>query len=254
SLLAHGADPNARSSYTNQTCYESALLAGHSEAVQILLEHGASAVPLAGRDAFFAACARHDAAEAPRLLQGHREYLEHAQPLIDAASAGRRDTVELLLKLGMDPNREGVHGHRALHVAAADLSMCELLRAYGADPRSRCFGGTVQGWAQHAGNLHAARHHAEHSRSLLDAAASGHVALARELLEADPQCVREQSPGGDTALHELPADEDAAQQLIALLLAAGADSAARNRARQTPAEKLEARGLDQIADLLESAR
>lgn len=252
SLLSHGADPNSRSTYTGKTCVQAALMAGHAEIAELLLQHGARHEPLTGLDAFVAACARNDASEAERLLEGHREYLARAQPLIDAASAGKHATVELLLKLGMDPNGEGVHGHRALHVACERLPICELLLKHGADPRSRCFGGTVEGWARHAGNLEAARFHAAQSRSLIDAVSSGHVVLARELLDADPSCVNERSPNGDSALHELPDELERAEQLITLLVSRGADPSVKNKARQTPTQKLESRGLDQIADLLEA--
>ena len=180
----------------------------------------------------------------------HRKYLKFCQPLIDAAESGNLGMLELLLQMGMDANGQGVHGHRALHVASKNRPACEILLRYGADPRSRCFGGTVTGWARHGGDLATARFHAEHSRSLLDAAVSGHVALARELLASDPSCVRERSPTGETPLHLLPEDRDSAESLTALLLAHGADRQARNRAGQTAAEALEARGLDEQADLL----
>jgi hypothetical protein len=98
-----------------------------------------------------------------------------------------------------------------------------------------------------------ARYHAERSRLLQDAVASGHVELARTLLAEQPQCIAERSPTtGDSVLHRLPADGERAQALIGLLLAAGADPRARNRAGQTAAEALEARGLDEIADLFAS--
>ncbi|HKP57698.1 MAG TPA: ankyrin repeat domain-containing protein [Polyangiales bacterium] len=251
-LLEHGADPNARSTYTGKSCYQTALLGGETAIAALLLEHGARAEPLTGRDAFVAACARNDDLEARRLLEGHPDYLQVHQPLIDAAQSGKLDYAALLLRLGMDPNGRGVHGHHALHVSCEQRAMSELLLQHGADPRSRCFGGSVTGWALHARDLDSARYHAERSRSLLDAAASGHVALARELLAADPACVQERSPNGDTALHELPDELDAAVEVVSLLLAHGADPQARNQAGQTPAEKLEARGLPEHADLIEA--
>jgi ankyrin repeat protein len=87
----------------------------------------------------------------------------------------------------------------------------------------------------------------------LDAAASGNVALARALIEADPGCLNERSPSGNTPLHELVHEYDAASELITLLLANGADPRALNDAGQTPAQRLEALGLDEIADVLEAS-
>jgi uncharacterized protein len=252
-LLDHGADPNARSTYTGKSCYHAALLSGQAEIAALLLEYGARAEPLEGRDAFIAACARNAAHDAERLLAGHPQYLKICEPLIDAAQNGKLEMAELLLRLGMDPNGLGVHGHRALHVSCQKRAMSELLLRHGADPRSRCFGGSVTGWARHAGDLASARYHAERSRSLLDAAVSGHVELARELLATDPGCVQERSPSGDTALHELPDELEQAQELIPLLLAHGADPHAKNQAGQTPAQKLEVRGLPEHADLLETS-
>lgn len=251
SLLARGADPNARSKYNGRSCYQLAVVSGHMEIATLLVEHGAAVDPPEGRAAFIAACARNDAAEAKRLLEGHRAYLEHAQPLIDAASAGRADVVALFLELGVDPNGLGIHGHRALHVGCSHRAVTDVLFRYGADPRSRCFGGTVTGWARHHGDSELARHYAEKSRSLLDAAASGHVILARELIASEPTCLNERSPSGNGPLHEISDDFERAAELIELLLRAGADPTARNAAGQTPAERLEALGLDEIADLVE---
>lgn len=254
-LLEHGADPNARSTYDGHTSYKTALIAGALEVAAALRDHGAQVDDaLVGRDAFLAALARGDTEEAEQLLVGHREYLESAQPLIDAAGGGDHETVELLLKWGMDPNGLGIHGHRALHVGHQHREVTDLLFAYGADPRSRCFGGSVQNWARLGGDLENARYYAQRSRTLIDAVASGHILLAQQLLAADPACVHERGPSGDSALHELPEDVERATELITLLLAAGADPELKNDGGQTPAEKLEALGLDEVADALDAAR
>jgi len=79
---------------------------------------------------------------------------------------------------------------------------------------------------------------------------SAHVELVRELLAEQPARAGERDLSGDTPLHMLPADGERAEPLIALLLAHGADPALRNDAGQTPGQKLDARGLDEIADLL----
>jgi ankyrin repeat protein len=253
SLLDHGANPNARSTYNGRSCYQAALIAGQTEIAALLVERGATPEPLTGRDAFVGACARNDATQAERLLENHRDYLDSAQPLIDAARPGNVAMVALLLKLGMNPNGEGIHGHRALHVGCKHRAVTDVLFAYGADPRSRCFGGTVAGWARHHGKPDDARYYAERSRSLLDAAMSGHVELARELLATDPTCLNERSPSGNGPLHELTDDFARASELIALLLASGADPNVKNQAGETPAQRLESLGLEEIADLLEAS-
>jgi ankyrin repeat protein len=99
-----------------------------------------------------------------------------------------------------------------------------------------------------------ARFHAEQSGSLLDAARSGHVALARELLARDPASSAERSPDGNGPLHELTDDVSLAEPLVGLLLAHGADPELENDRGQTPAQRLEERGADEVADLLETMR
>ena len=98
--------------------------------------------------------------------------------------------------------------------------------------------------------MESARVHAQKSRLLLDAVASGHVALAKELLELDPTHIAERTPWGDTVLHVLPEDPECAQSLVGLLLAHGADPKATNDDGKTAAQKLDAAGLDPIAELL----
>ena len=124
-LLDHGADPNATSTYDGKSCYRLALLAGRPDVATVLLGRGARPEPVEGRDAFVAACMRLERAVAARLLDGHPEYLAIVDPLIYAAGQGNTAVVRLLLELGMDPNREGQHGHRALHNACGDRETTE---------------------------------------------------------------------------------------------------------------------------------
>lgn len=249
-LLEHGADPNARSSYDDKSCYEAAEIAGDRAVAGVLLELGATRRELQGADAFVSACMRGDEAEARRVV--HPDYLGSSEPLIEAARRGNRVGVRLLLELGMDPNRPGKHGHLALHVSTASRELLELVLAHGADPRARCFSGSAPGWALHGGHLDNARFLAERSRSLLDAVATGQLALARELLEADPRALDERSPGGNGPLCFLPAEPEVARPLLELLIARGADAQQKNDEGLTPAQVLEAQGKDAIADLLEA--
>jgi ankyrin repeat protein len=66
--------------------------------------------------------------------------------------------------------------------------------------------------------------------------------------------VGERTPSGNTALHLLPEDPALAGALAHLLLAAGADATATNEKGQTPEQRLEERGLDEIADLVLAGR
>jgi len=251
-LLEHGADPDARSIYDGKTCYQRALLHGDREGVELLLRYGATATELEGPDAFVAAVRAGDRERAARCLREHPEYRQIGDPLCEAAQRGETAVVRSLLELGVDPNAPSRHGHRALHNACEHAEIARLLLQHGADARARAFGGTACDWAWHAGNAAMARFHAERSRSLLDAARSGHLALARELLAEDPACVAERSPTGNGPLHELTGDASLAEPLIAELLAHGVDPAATNDAGQTAAQRLDAMGADEVADLLEA--
>jgi uncharacterized protein len=251
-LLEHGADANARSIYDGKSCWQAAMIAGRRDLAELLVRHGARVEPLAGVDAFVSACNLVDREGAAKLLDGHPEYLSRSDPLIEAASRGRRDAVAIMLGLGMDPNRPGRHGHLALHNACEDREMVELLLAHGADPRARVYGGTAAGWARHNRNPEMARFLAQRSRDLLDAVLAGHVALAAELLREDPSRVHDRDPGRATALHYLPEDPELARALVELLLAHGIDTSAIDDDGKTAAEHLEASGLDDIADMISS--
>ena len=194
-LLAHGADPNALSTYDQKSSYECALLAGNIEASEVLARHGAKRIPLDGYDAFVSACMRVDRGEATRLLDGHPEYLESVNPLIDAASDANAPLVKLLLELGMNANGTGKHGHRALNVACKNREIAQMLLDHGADPRERSYGGTPAIWARLEGESNEmARFFAEKSRTIFDAVGSGHVALAKELLAENPDLAKRARP------------------------------------------------------------
>jgi uncharacterized protein len=247
-LLEHGADPNAKSIYDGKTCWQAATIVGRTDLAELLAKHGARTEPLAGIDAFVAACNLGDRDRATALFDP--TYLERSDPLIEAASRRRRDAATLMLELGFDPNRPGRHGHLPLHNACGNRAMVELLLAHGADPRRRVYGGTPAEWARHNGNAEMARFFAERSRDLLDAVLAGHVALADELLREDASRVHDRAPDGATALFLLPEDPELARALVDLLRAHGIDMTAVDREGKTAAERLEAHGLDELADLI----
>jgi len=254
-LLEHGADPNVPDFYNRKSPYENALLAGNLEMADTLVRHGAAVTHLEGRDAFIAACARLDQEQARLLLAGHPEYLADVDPLIEAGERGRVDLVRLLVGLGMEADGVGSHGKRPLHVAAGSGSRetVELLLDHGADPMATVYGGTAAGWARHGGHLELARSIAERTRSPHDAALTGHVELLAELLASDASLAHRLDDHRNTPLHRLPDDLDRGRAMVEVLLRHGADPTARNQDGETAAELAEARGLDELADMLRTA-
>ncbi len=249
-LLEHGADPDARSRYSGKSCWQVAIIRGRTDLAELLAKHGARTEPLSGFDAFISACNLGERERAAALLEGHPEYLWHGDPLVDAASHGRGAAVVTMIALGMDPNRPGRHGHLPLHNACKDRAMAELLLSLGADPRLRVYGGTAAGWGRRSGTPEMARFFAERTRELLDAVLAGHIELARDLLAEDPSRVHARAPDGATPLHLLPEDPELARALIELLLAHGIDVTAIDREGRTAAARLEAQGLDELADMI----
>ena len=71
---------------------------------------------------------------------------------------------------------------------------------------------------------------------------------------ADPSCLDERSPDGGGALHALCDDLERAEPILAELLAHGADPSQEDDAGRTAAQRLEERGADEVADLLEVMR
>jgi len=249
-LLEHGVDPNARSTYTGLSAYQTALIAGEPQLAESLVRYGARAEALTGAFAFAAACMRGDASEAARVRALEPDVIMVGDLLTNAVERRNVEAVRLMLALGVDPNRSDRHDRLSLHLACEHRAISELLYDHGADPHARCYGATATAFALAGKNIELARFHAEHSRDVIDAVASGHVDLVREMLAQQPDLARKRDPTGNTPLHALPADGEQAEVLIALLLAHGADPSWCNDAGQTPAEKLDAGGLDEIADLL----
>ena len=82
----------------------------------------------------------------------------------------------------------------------------------------------------------------------------GDVDRVRALLGEDPALARAAKHNGVTPLWWLPDDEDKALALVELLIAAGADPAARNLSGRTAADWARRRGMLAIAQRLESGR
>ncbi|HEV7337210.1 MAG TPA: hypothetical protein VGO06_14645 [Bosea sp. (in: a-proteobacteria)] len=255
-LLTHGARADAVNAYSKQSLVRQALLDGREDLVALLRDHGAEPVELSEREAFIAAIARADAAEASRLLQAHPEFRLDPGPLQVAIRQHRPEIAALALRLGVSPDAESRDGVRALHEAAgADAAaIVTLLTEAGAeiDPVERRYGATPLGWAHHQGAQAAQALLSAHSRDIGALCRAGESERLETLLADDPAIANAPTRSGEPPLFCLPDDDAGAADLAEFLLAAGADPQVRNRAGLTPAEAARDRGLLDTAKLLDA--
>jgi ankyrin repeat protein len=256
-LLAHGANPRAKNSYTKRNLHTDAVLHGRAEMAELLANAGAEVEALDGREAFQAACLRLDIDTARELAARHPEYVKGAAALLIAARIGHVQAVELLLDLGTPADVADVNGEHALHCAAwADsVPVARLLIERGAqiDARDRKFNATPLSWAMHLGKPQLIDYLSTVSSDVLCLAAAGKVERLRSLLSAQPSLAKIRS-NDQTALFCLPErDEDAAIEIAELLLAHGADPGFRNSKGLTAADQAERNGMDALAQLLRDA-
>lgn len=255
-LLAHGANPRAKHSYTKRNLHTSALLHGHTPMAELLAKAGAQVETLEGREAFQAACLQLDVEAARTLAREHPEYLQDASTLLTAARYGRADVIELLLDLGTPIDVQGITGERALHAAvwtdSAPIAQLLIERGAEIDARERKFNATPLSWAIHLDKPQLAEYFSTVSSDLFSLVFLGKLERVRSLLDAQPSLLKTVQ-GGNTALFRLPdADEDLALEMAELLLSRGADASFKNGAGRTAADEAERKGMDALAELLRS--
>ena len=81
----------------------------------------------------------------------------------------------------------------------------------------------------------------------------GYVDRVREILRERPELARQADSEGITPLWWLPDDEQKAMEIVELLIAAGADPAARSREGRTAADWARTRGMLDVARRLDAA-
>ena len=170
-----------------------------------------------------------------------------------AASLGNVAAVRCLLSLGADPNATAADGTTALHQAAWHdrRAVAEVLLAHGARPlRDANHESTPAGWANHAGNAAMRDYLLDHCPDGLDLVSFGRVEALRQYLAHHPDFATATLPDGGSPLHHLRDDIDHLELVVAVLLEAGADLAARDSRRQTPYESAVHRGETVVAALL----
>ncbi len=237
-LLRASANPNARA-YDGATPLHAAAEQGSPEIVRAMLDHGAwtKVMSEAGETALHAAARKGHVAAVELLLDHGADPNAASQcggtPLHAAAAAGQAEAAELLLRRGALANaRSTAHAEPftpwdAARVAGHDTLAGLLLRHGGSD----CAAGPLD-----------AHRSAERGYD-------GRLAL---LLERDPALVsRRDVVGGRTPLHWAAASGRGS--VAELLLAHGADPAAKDKRGASPADLAEASGFPELARRLREA-
>jgi ankyrin repeat protein len=256
--LAHGASPNSDVASNpkfklEHTVYDMAVMRGLTGFADLLRRYGGKAgtAPLSPDESFLAACMRLDRPAAERIVAEHPELLRSHQAMFEAAKRDRPDVMALLLDLGVPLEIEDRNKARALHHAAAAnaLGAARFLIERGADgdPRETAYNATPIGWAAHGDHVEMIDFLSQHTRNIWTLCFRGYVDRVRELLSERPELARQSDNDGITPLWWLPDDESKAMEIVDLLLAAGADPAARSREGGTAADWARTRGMTEIA-------
>ncbi len=221
-LLAAGADPN-KGKLNGQTPLSGAALKGHAACVRLLLEAGASP---------------------------NKAHLDGSTPLHLACITGHIDCVELLLFFNADPMSCKKDGQTPLHLAALqgnDLC-CEMLLICGADVNAKdSKGETPLELAALQGNKETVclflvsgagvnERNNLHQTALSAAALRGNYIIAKMLLERGASVDGKDTRFGSTPLH--CAYQKGHKKLATLLLKAGANPSALNKAGRRPIDLL----------------
>ena len=253
-LLAHGADANSPHAYSGRCLRDEALIHGFEAIAELLARHGATMAPLAGADAFRAACMRLDRAAAEALAKQHPRSLADPEPMLSASRQGRADVVALLLALCVSVDVADATGLRALQAAVpgGHLELVRLLLAHGAEvdqPTTQYDG--AMGFAAHFARHEIAALMAPLSRDVHNMTQLGLKQRLAELFAVEPGLVNARHfRSGLTPLFMLAPDEDDAVDMAVFLLEHGADPGVVDRQGATPEAALRNRGLDETADFL----
>jgi ankyrin repeat protein len=177
--------------------------------------------------------------------------------MFEAATRDRADALELLVGLGASVDVRDSHNTRPLHHAAAAnaLAAAQFLVDRGAeiDPRERRYDAAPIGWAAHGDHHRMVDLLSRYSRNIWTLSSQGYVDRVRQILSEDPSLAKSTSADGVTPLWWLPDDEDKALEIVDLLMAQGADPAARSKRGTTAADWAEKRGMTQVVTRLKEA-
>lgn len=261
-MLAHGASPNApppsNKNLSQQSLFELAVRNASPEMVALLVRFGAKETTIASddHDVYVDAVMAADGAAARVMVSRHPEFLIDHRALFTAATRNRADAVTLLLDLGVSPNvgDPANAGQRALHAAAyaGSREAAQVLIDRGADVDSRnaAYHAIPLGLASWAQQQEMIELLGQYSRDIWELVYTGRVERIRALLADDPALAKTRNTDDETPLMWLPATEDAAVEITRMMLANGANGAARSKSGETAAAIAAARGMTRVVELL----
>lgn len=261
-LVEHGVDVNTPGPRDRRTPYQEALRAGHHAIAEYLLAHGAKKVGLDPVEMFALDCiaGRGDAVRAR--LAADSALLDKLGPhgraelIHRAVDAKQLEGIRLIAELGVDLNAmvPGTAYDRApLHNAAAwgSLEMVQLLIELGADPHLHdlTYHAAPIGWATYAQHWSIVDY-LQRFADIFAAVRCGAVDRARELLKDNPSLANATDEEGDPLVFHLYPDLRRLGEILALLVAHGADLDARNRDGETLLDQARRRGWIDFGEML----
>lgn len=236
-LLSHGADPNAKSLYSQRPAYALARRKGREDIAQMLVDAGASTA-LDEEDELWVRLHQPNLEPAREWLRSHPELLKSADSFVQLAEDGNEAALRLMLDEGAEVDVENRNHRTALHVSCMKdhLSVVRLLLSRGAslEKRDGSYGGTAVGWAQAHGKHELRDELLDQTTDFFDLVRYGRREQVLRLLERRPELALSTSGAGNTALHMVAGHTAEPAPMIDLLLEAGADINARNNEGKTP--------------------
>jgi ankyrin repeat protein len=261
--LARGANPNAgparAKALPQMSLYEAAIRAGYTDFAELLARFGAvrSMPRLSGEDAFVYACFQLDRTSAEAAIAAHREYLDSARAIFEAAERDRPDVIALLLDIGVPADIRDARNTSALHHAAGRnaLRAAAFLidRGVEIDPRETNWGGTPMGWAAHGDRREMMDFLSGYTRAVWALCFNGYIDRLADVIREDPSRAKRFDDEGNTLLWWLPDEEGKAMRAVELLLAAGVNPALKNTNGNTAADWARRRGMTDVAARLDAA-
>ncbi len=157
-LIEHGVDINQPGGGQRRTPYEEAVLGGHDEIAEYLLQHGARCIELNEKERFASACVAGRRDEVCAILRQNPKLIEElgeqgrGEIVHKAAGSGRQEALRLLAELKFDLDAM-ISDHTAMHSAAwvNRVDIIRLLIGLGANPsiRDGTYNGTPLDWAEY---------------------------------------------------------------------------------------------------------